>query len=78
MEKVVYGVNLILMFLIGRYQLNSDNDKTAVISSIGVIVLLVMNLIFGFLAQIDRKPIYQHYYYSALGIFVCALILLTI
>jgi Mg2+ and Co2+ transporter CorA len=78
MEKVIYGVNFILMFLIARYQFNSDNDKTGIITSLGVLVLLIMNLIFGFLAQIDRKPVYRHYYYSALGILVCALILLAI
>ena len=78
MEKVVYGFNTILMFLIARYEYNSDSDKTIIISSLSYLVLLIFNLLFGFFAQMDKKPIYRHYYYSALGLIVSALILLSI
>jgi hypothetical protein len=78
MEKIIYGVNFILLFLIERFEYNSDSDKTAVIASFGFLILLVLNLILGFLSQLDKKPIYKHYYYSALGLVVGVAILLSI
>jgi hypothetical protein len=78
MEKWIYGVNAILLFMTARYLYSSDNDKTVIIASLVFLILLVMNLIFGFFAQLDRKLIYRHYYYSALGLFFSALILLSI
>jgi hypothetical protein len=30
MEKLIYGVNFILLFLIARFEYNSDSDKTIV------------------------------------------------
>lgn len=78
MEKLIYGVNAVLLFLIARYEYTSDSDKTIIISSLAFIVLLVLNLIFGVSAQFDKKPVYRHYYYSALGLFVNVLILLSI
>ena len=78
MEKVIYGVNFTLLFLIARFEYNSDSDKTAVIASLGFLILLVLNLIIGFLSQLDKKPIYKHYYYSALGLVVGIAILLSI
>jgi hypothetical protein len=70
MEKVIYGVNLIVLFLIARFEYNSDSDKTVVIASLGFFVLLVLNLILGFFAQMNKKPIFKHYYLSALGLVV--------
>ena len=76
MEKVIYGVNAILLFLIARYEYNSDSDKTIIISSIAFVILLGLNLLFGLFAQLDKKPIYRHYYLSALGLFVSVIALL--
>ena len=78
MEKIIYGVNAILMVLIARYEYNSDNDKTIIISSIAFVILLVLNMIFGLFAQLDKKPIYRHFYFSAIGLFVSAVMLLLI
>jgi hypothetical protein len=78
MDKFVYVVNLILLFLIARYEYNSDSDKTIIISSLSFAVLLVLNLLFGLFAQLDKKPIYRHFYYSAVGLFVSAIVLLSI
>jgi hypothetical protein len=78
MEKVIYGVNFILMILIARFEYTSDSDKTIIISSLAFLMLLIFNLMFGLFAQMDRKPIYKHYYYSGLGLFLSALILLSI
>jgi hypothetical protein len=77
MEKGIYLVNFILMFLIARYQFNSVSDKTIIISALGLLVLLGLNLLLGISAQFDRKPIYKHFYYSALGVFVGAVLLLS-
>ena len=77
MDKLVYIVNAILLILIARYEYNSDSDKTIIISSLALAVLLVFNLMFGLFAQLDKKPIYQHFYYSALGLFVGAILLLS-
>jgi hypothetical protein len=78
MEKVIYGVNFALLFLIARFEYNSDSDKTAVIASLGFLILVILNLIMGFLSQLDEKPIYKHYYYSALGLIVSIAILFSI
>ena len=78
MEKVIYGVNSILLLLIARFEYNSDSDKTIVISSLGFLILLILNLLLGFFSQLDKKPIYKHYYYSALGLVVGVAILLSI
>jgi hypothetical protein len=78
MEKLIYGVNAFLFFLIVRYEYNSGSDKSIIISSLVFVVLLVINLLFGFFAQLDKKSIYRDFYYSALGLFVSALVLLTI
>lgn len=78
MEKLIYGVNAILLLLIVRYEYNSDSDKTIIISSLAFIVLLILNLLFGFFAQLDKKMIYKHYYYSALELVIGILVLLSI
>lgn len=78
MEKVIYGVNFILLFLIARFEYTSDSDKTIIISSLGFLILLILNLLFGFFSQMDKKQIYKHYYYSALGLVVGIAILLSI
>lgn len=78
MEKLIYGINAILLFLVVRYEYNSDSDKSIIISSLVFIILLAMNLLFGFFAQLDKKAIHKHFYYAALGLFISVLILLTI
>lgn len=78
MEKVIYGVNAILLFLIARYEYTSDNDKTILLSSFGFLIIVILNFIFGFFAQLDKKPIYKHYYFSALGLIVSAFIIFSI
>ena len=77
MEKAIYGVNSIVLFLIVRFEYNSDSDKTIIISSQDS-MLLIVNLLFGFFSQLDKKRIYKHYYYSALGLVVSIAILLSI
>jgi len=78
MEKLIYGVNAILLFFIARYEYNSDSDKSIIISSIAFVALLGVNLLFGLFAHFDKKPIYRHYYYSAVGLFLSVVILLYI
>ncbi|HYI76888.1 MAG TPA: hypothetical protein VEW65_04660 [Chryseolinea sp.] len=78
MEKLIYGVNAILLFFIARYEYNSDSDKSIIISSIAFVALLGVNLLFGLFAHFDNKPIYRHYYYSAVGLFLSVVILLYI
>lgn len=75
MYKLLYAINLILLFLIARYEYNSGSDKTIILSSLAFAVLVVLNLMLGFFAQIDNKPIFRHYYYSALGLVICGLVL---
>jgi hypothetical protein len=77
MEKLIYGVNIILLFLLARFEYNSDSDKTIIISSFGLIILVILNLLFGFFSQMDKRKIYKHYYYSALGLIISTMILLT-
>jgi len=78
MGKIIYAVNFVLLFLIVRYEYNSDSDKTIIISSLAFAALLGLNLIFGFSAQLDKRPFYRHFYYSALGLFVGVMFLLSI
>ena len=78
MEIVIYGLNFMIMFLLGRYEYNSDNDKAIVIFSVGFLIIVVMNFIFGLMAQLDRKPIYKHYYVSAIVLIIAAIILSSV
>ena len=78
MEKVIYGVNLLFLFLIARFEYNSDSDKTIIISSLAFVILLILNLILGFMSQLDNKSVYKHYYYSALGLVISTMILFFI
>ncbi len=78
MEKIIYGVNLVLLLLLARFEYNSDSDKSIFISSLGLIILVIMNLLLGFFSQMDKKSIYKHYYYSALYLIIGAMVLLTI
>ena len=78
MAKFIYSVNALLLFLIALYEYNSRSDKTIIISSFAFVILLGMNLLLGLFAQMDNKPVYRHYYYSALGLFVGVVILLWI
>ena len=78
MEKIIYGLNVILMFLIARYEFNSDSDKTIIISSLAFLILVVFNLLLGLFAQLDKKPVYKHFYYSALALVVSCVVLLSI
>jgi hypothetical protein len=78
MKATIYGVNFILIFLIARFEYNSSSDKTIIISSLGFLVLLLLNIMFGFFAQIENKTIYKHYYYSAVAMVIAAFILLAV
>lgn len=78
MEKLIYGVNGIFLLLIARYEYNSDSDKSIIISSLAFFVLLTVNLLFGFFAQLDKKAIHKHFYYSGLGLIIGVLILISI
>jgi hypothetical protein len=78
MDKVIYGVNFILMFLIARYEYYSGNDKTIIVSAVGFLVLLCLNLLFGLVAQLDKRPIYRYFYYSALGLIIGVIFLMSI
>lgn len=78
MEKLVYGVNGLVLFLIARYEYGSDSDKTIIISSLAFFSLVTLNLLLGFITQLDKKAIHKHFYFSALGLFIGALILLSI
>jgi hypothetical protein len=78
MDKLIYFVNAILLVLIARYEYTSDSDKTIIISSLVFAILLVLNLMFGLFAQLDKKPMYRHFYYSALALFVSAMIMLSV
>jgi magnesium-transporting ATPase (P-type) len=78
MEKLIYGLNAILLLLIALYEYNSDSDKSIILSSIAFVILFGINLLLGLSAQFDKKPIYRHYYYSALGLFVSVVGLLYI
>lgn len=78
MEKAIYGVNLILLLLIASFEYTSDSDKTIIIASLGLIILVTLNLLLGFFSKIDKKKFYKHYFYSALGLILSAMILLTI
>lgn len=57
MRILKYGINAILLFLIARYEYNSDSDKTIIISSIAFGVLLILNLLLGVFAQLDKNAI---------------------
>ena len=76
MEKVIYILNLVLLFFIARFEDNSDSDKTIIITSFFYLGLIALNLLFGFVAQLDKKKIHRHYYYAALMLLISGLSLL--
>ena len=78
MVKAIYGVNLLLLLLILRYELKYDNDKTIIISSLSIVVMVTLNLIIGFISQMDHKSIYKHYYFAALALVFSMIILLSL
>ena len=78
MEKIIYGVNSILLFIIARFEYNSDSDKTIIISSLAILILAILNILCGFFSQMDKKPIYKHFYFSAIGLVLGSMILLSI
>ncbi|HEY0656442.1 MAG TPA: hypothetical protein VGD65_25085 [Chryseosolibacter sp.] len=77
MKPIVYLVNLVLVLLIARFEYNSGNDKSVIISSLAVTAIVVLNLIVGLLSQMDRKP-FSHYYISAIGVIVLFFALLLV
>jgi hypothetical protein len=78
MPALVYAVNFVLLFLIVRYEYNSNNDKTIIISSLAFIALLCINLLLGLFARLNKKTIYRHYNYSALALVICVFVLLAV
>lgn len=74
MEKLIYAVNAILLFIIARYEYNSDSDKTIIITSLAFLGLLILNVILGFFTQPNKNSIYKHFYYSAAGLLIGALL----
>lgn len=66
MGKIIYIVNLLLVFLIVRYEYFSISDKTIVITSFLYTGLVLMNFVIGILAKLDKKEIHKYYYRSAL------------
>jgi hypothetical protein len=77
MAGIIYLVNVIVLFFILRYQSNSDNDKSIILSSIAFLVVLMINVLCEFFAQLDKKKVYRHFYYSALGLLLSGIIALT-
>ena len=70
MEILIYLANAILLYFIVQYEYNSASDKTIIISPFAFVMLLGLNLFFGLITKLDRKPVYRHFYYSALGLVV--------
>jgi hypothetical protein len=66
------------MFLIARYEYYSGSDKTIIISATAFVVLFGLNLLFGLVAQLDKKPFYRYFYYSALGLVIGVICLMSI
>jgi hypothetical protein len=66
MRKAIYIINLLLVFLIVRYEYISVSDKTIIITSFLYTGLVVMNFVIGFLAKLDKNGVYKYYYRSAL------------
>lgn len=77
MEKLIYAVNAILLLLMARYEYNSDNDKSIIISSLAFLALLITNLLMGFVGQMSNKKMYKHFYFSALWLLISVLVLLS-
>jgi hypothetical protein len=61
-----------------RFEYNSDSDKTIIYIIIRILNTLILNLFPRLFSQLDKKPIYKHYYYSALGLAVGAAVLLSL
>lgn len=77
MYPLIYSVNIVLLLLIVRYEYDSGNDKTIIISSLSFLILIVLNLLLGFFAQMGKKRISRHYYFSVLGLLISAFVLLS-
>jgi hypothetical protein len=66
------------MFLIARFEYNSDSDKTIILSSLALVVLIIFNLLLGLFGHLDKKPFFKHYYCSALLLVITAVVLLCV
>lgn len=78
MNLVIYLVNFVMLILIIRFEYSSGNDKSVIISSLAVLVIVILNLITGLIKQLDKKTEFKHYYISALGVVLTFMILLFV
>ena len=77
MGKVIYIINLLLVFLIVRYEYVSVSDKTIIITFFLYTGLVVMSFVIGVLAKLDKK-VYQYYFRSAFLMLILAILYLFV
>jgi hypothetical protein len=65
MKALIYALNFLIIVAIAFFQVNSDNDKTIIISALALVILVIINFISGVISQLGGKPIYKHYYLAA-------------
>lgn len=78
MGKVIYIINLLLVFLIVRYEYVSVSDKTIIITFFLYTGLVVVNFVIGVLAKLDKKKVYQYYFRSAFLMLILAILYLFV
>ena len=65
MKAWIYFLNTLIIVSIGYFQTNAANDKTIIITSLVIAILFVLNFTCGVIAQLDNRPVFKHFYFSA-------------
>jgi hypothetical protein len=76
MIAIIYAINALLAFFVLRYEFYSESDKTIIITSALIVILIAINLVAGLIFQLRKKPYFQHFYLCGLLLLVTTVVAL--
>ena len=76
MIAIIYATNAVLAFFVLRYEFYSESDKTIIITSSLIVIMIAINLAVGLILQVRKKPNFQHFYLSGLFLLLTTVIAL--
>ena len=69
MIAIIYAINAVLAFFVLGYEFYSHSDKTIIISSFLLAVLVAINFVVGLILQLGKKH-FHHFYLCGLLLMV--------
>ena len=76
MIAIIYATNAVLAFFVLRYEFYSESDKTIIITSLLIVIMIAINLAVGLILQVQKKQNFKHFYLCGLFLLLTTVIAL--